>query len=208
MSLSNLSPCKAKNLDVLTLFMCLLEIPVASMRRWKLATPFAIVMLIIGGGTGMMFLLSLTSSPPADLGVRDGRLAKCPESPNCVSTQAEDRDHWIAPLTVQKNSENAIDVLEGIVLRLPRTQVVEKSPNYLRAEFRSVFFRFVDDVEFYAEPESGRVHFRSASRVGRSDLGVNRARMEKIRRLFQATQPALTIQLDAPTNSGSLLPVR
>ena len=81
------------------------------------------VMFVIVSGILGMFLLSFISSAPADLGVRDGRLAKCPESPNCVSTQAEDRDHWIAPLTVQKNSENGIDVLKGIVGKLPRTQI-------------------------------------------------------------------------------------
>ena len=165
-------------------------------------------MVIIAGGVATMFVLSLTSSAPEDLGIRDGRLAKCPNSPICVSTQAEDRDHWIAPLTVQKSSENAVDVLEGIVLRLPRTKIIEKSPNYLRAEFRSAFFQFVDDVEFYVESESGRIHFRSASRVGRSDLGVNRARMEKIRSLFQSTQPALTTQPVTPANASELLPVR
>ncbi len=178
------------------------------MRRRKLATTFAIVMFVIVSGIFSMFLLSFTSSPPADLGVRDGRLAKCPDSPNCVSTQAEDRDHWIAPLTVQKNSENGIDVLKGIVGKLPRTQIIEKSPNYLRAEFRSAFFRFVDDVEFYVETESGHIHFRSASRVGRSDLGVNRARMEQIRSLFQTTQPASTNSAVPPAKSSDLQPVR
>ena len=178
--------------------MCWRGESVALFRRRRVPTAFAIVMLIIAAGTGIMFLLSFTSSPPEDLGVRDGRLAMCLDSPNCVSTQAENHEHWIAPLTIPQNSSNAIDVLEDIVLRLPRTQIVEKSPNYLRAEFRSAFFRFVDDVEFYAEPESGRVHFRSASRVGRSDLGVNRARMEEIRRLFQATQPATAIPAASP----------
>ena len=171
-------------------------------------TATVVLMLIIAGGTGILCLLSLTSSSPEDLGVRDGRLAKCPDSPNCVSTQAEDRDHWIAPLTVQKDSQDAIDVLAGIVLQLPRTQIIEKSSNYLRAEFRSAFFRFVDDVEFYVETESGHIHFRSASRVGRSDLGVNRARMEQIRRLFQATQPASTTSAVAPAKSSHLQPVR
>ena len=173
-----------------------------------MATTFAIVMFVIASGILGMFLLSFTSSAPADLGVRAGRLAKCPDSPNCVSTQAEDRDHWIEPLTVQKDSKNAIDVLEGIVRRLPRTQIIEKSPNYLRAEFRSAFFRFVDDVEFYVETESGHIHFRSASRVGRSDLGVNRARMEQIRSLFQVTQPASTNSVVPPAKSSDLQPVR
>jgi uncharacterized protein (DUF1499 family) len=181
---------------------------VALFRRRRVLTTVAIVISIAAACIAGMFLLSVMASPPSDLGVRDGRLAKCPDSPNCVSTQAEDRDHWIAPLTVQKDSKNAIDVLEGIVLQLPRTQIIEKSPNYLRAEFRSAFFRFVDDVEFYVETESGHVHFRSASRVGRSDLGVNRVRMEQIRSLFHAAQPASTSSAVSPAKSSDLQPVR
>ncbi|MDA1230731.1 MAG: DUF1499 domain-containing protein [Planctomycetota bacterium] len=121
------------------------------------------------------------ASRPSYLGVRDGRLAPCLDSPNCVSTQAEDHEHWIAPLTCSLLSDNVINLLETIVRQYPRTRVIEKTQDYLYVEFRSAFFRFTDDVEFYVEAESGRVHFRSASRVGRSDLGVNRARMERIR---------------------------
>ena len=135
-----------------------------------------------------MFFLSLTASLPLAIGVRDGRLTKCPDSPNCVSTQAEDHEHWIAPLSVQQHSHGEIDVLEGIVLQMPRTKIIEKTTSYLRVEFRSALFRFVDDVEFYVEPGSSRIHFRSASRVGRSDLGVNRARMEQIRELLASSR--------------------
>jgi uncharacterized protein (DUF1499 family) len=169
---------------------------------------FGILMLTVIAGTAGLFLLSLTAPRPANLGVRDGRLAACPDLPNCVSTQAEDRDHWIAPLTFQKNPEGVIEVLEEIVQQLPRVRVLERSPHYLRAEFRSAFFRFVDDVEFYVEAESGRVHFRSASRVGRSDLGVNRKRMELIRSLFQATQPSGTTQPVTPVAPLKLQSVR
>ena len=151
------------------------------MWRRKVFTATSIVMFVALAGIAVMFMLSLTAPPPTDLGVHDGRLANCPSTANCVSTQAEDRDHWIAPLTMQADSSGDINVLEGIVSRMPRTRIVEKTPNYLRAEFRSALFRFVDDVEFYVEPESSQIHFRSASRVGRSDLGVNRARMEQIR---------------------------
>lgn len=167
-------------------------------------TGIAIVMLIITAATAGLFLLSLTASRPPNLGVRDGRFAVCPDSPNCVSTQAEDRDHWIAPLTFQQDPDRVLDVLDEIVRRQPRTRVIEKSSNYLYVEFRTAFFRFVDDVEFCVEPESGRIHFRSASRVGRSDLGVNRARMELIRSEFQGTQSARTTKPDSsatPLNS-------
>ena len=171
-------------------------------------TAFAIVVLTLTAGTVGLFLLSLTASRPSNLGVHNGRLAACPDSPNCVSTQAEDREHWIAPLTYQGDSDNVIETLEEIVRQQPRTRVIEKSPHYLNAEFRSAFFRFVDDVEFYVEAESGRVHFRSASRVGRSDMGVNRTRMESIRSLFQSTQSAATTPPIPPSAPLKLQSVR
>ena len=171
-------------------------------------TAFAILMLTLIAGTAGLFLLSLTASRPSNLGVRDGRLATCPDSPNCVSTQAEDHDHWIAPLTYQGNSDTVIETLEEIVRRQSRTRVIERTSDYLHIEFQSAFFRFVDDVEFYVEAESGRVHFRSASRVGRSDLGANRTRMELIRSLFQATQSADTTQQIPPATPPKLHSVR
>lgn len=166
------------------------------LRSSKVLTAFAIVLLTLIAGTIGLFLLSLTASRPSNLGVRDGRLAACPDSPNCVSTQAEDRENWIAPLTYQGDADKVIETLEEIIRQQPRTRIIERSRHYLHTEFRSAFFRFVDDVEFYVEAESGRVHFRSASRVGRSDMGVNRRRMESIRILFQSTQSAATSHPD------------
>ncbi len=101
-----------------------------------------------------------------------------------------------------------IETLAQIVGQLRHTRVIEKSTHYLHAEFRSGFFRFVDDVEFYVEAESGRVHFRSASRVGHSDIGTNRARMELIRSRFQAMQPTGTIPADLPGTQSRLQRVR
>ena len=163
-------------------------------RSRKVLTAFAIVTLILTVGTAGLFLLSLSARRPSSLGIRDGHLASCPDSPNCVSTQSEDREHWIAPFTFEHDPDTVIDTLEEIVTQLPRTRVIEKSPNYLYVEFRSPFFGFVDDVEFSVERESRRIHFRSASRVGHSDMGVNRNRMELIRSLFQKTQSTPMLQ--------------
>jgi len=181
---------------------------VIRLRNIKVPTVFAIGLLFLTVGTVGLFLLSLSASQPSNLGLRNGRLAACPDSPNCVSTQAEDYEHWIAPLTYQSEPSTVIETLAEIVGQLRRTRVIEKSTHYLRAEFRSGFFRFVDDVEFYVEAESGRVHFRSASRVGRSDFGTNRTRMELIRSRFQAMQPIGTTPPNPPGSQCSLQPVR
>lgn len=161
------------------------------------------VLFTLAAGAIGLILLSLTAERPENLGVRNGRLAACPGSPNCVSTQGEDRDHWIAPLSIPSKSVAAIELLVDIVREMPGATVVEQTGDYLRVEFRSRIFRFCDDVEFYVEPQSNLVHFRSASRVGHSDLGVNRNRMELIRRKFQDALPA-----DVSPDAQGYTPVR
>lgn len=170
-------------------------------RRSVLTVLLTILFTAAAGGIGL-FLLSLTAERPTNLGVTHGRLAACPSSPNCVSTQAEDRDHWIAPIPVTSETFPPIEVLADIVRTLPRTTIVEQSNHYLRVEFRSRLFRFCDDVEFYLEEESDRIHFRSASRVGHSDMGVNRNRMEMIReRFIEATLSPVPIPSDAASRA-------
>ena len=128
-----------------------------------------------------LYLLSMTAPRPTQLGVIDGKLANCPSSPNCVSTQASDDQHQILPIPLQGSAGEMIEKIKKIVLsEFPRTRLVSESDHYLHFEFKSLIFRFIDDVEFVVDDKHSVVHFRSASRVGRSDLGVNRKRMEKI----------------------------
>ena len=110
-------------------------------------------------------------------------LAPCPDSPNCVSTQATDESHGIAPLRYRKSRAEAKEALKDIVRTLSRTRLVEEDESYLHYEFTSLLLRFVDDVEFLFDDESKTIHFRSASRIGYGDLGANRKRMEEIRSL-------------------------
>jgi uncharacterized protein (DUF1499 family) len=126
-------------------------------------------------------LLSALSRRPTNLGVLDGRLAPCPESPNCVSSQAVDAGHRIEPIAFTGSPEAALGHIKAIVASLPRTAIVAEAPNYLHVEFRSALFRFVDDVEFLIDANASQIHFRSASRAGHGDLGVNRRRMEAFR---------------------------
>ena len=110
-------------------------------------------------------------------------LAPCPSSPNCVSTQAQDKDHSIAPFRYRKSRVEAKEALKEVVRSLPRTKLVEEDESYLHYEFTSLLMRFVDDVEFLFDDETKTLHFRSASRTGYGDLGVNRTRMEQVRAL-------------------------
>jgi uncharacterized protein (DUF1499 family) len=115
---------------------------------------------------------------PTNLGVRDGLLAPCKRSPNCVSSQADpaDREHHVAPLKA------TMEDVRKAVESLPRTRIVLAHPNYLHAEFRSRLLGFVDDVEFFFD--GAAIQVRSASRLGRRDFGVNRARVETLRRML------------------------
>lgn len=129
-------------------------------------------------------LLSLTGKRPSNLGVRDGKLAPCPTSPNCVSTQADDEQHRMAPIASSLSAEDSLRCLKRVLAEMPRVTIITERPDYLHVEFRSALFRFVDDVEFFVVPDEQTIHFRSASRVGHGDLGVNRRRMELIRQRF------------------------
>jgi uncharacterized protein (DUF1499 family) len=141
----------------------------------------SVTVLIVGALT----MLSVFSGKPANLGVVDGRLAVCPASPNCVSTQAEDAGHRMKPIPFTGSAGDAMQHVKDLLSKMPRTKIVTVADHYLHVEFRSSFFRFVDDVEFLIDPEGQLIHFRSASRVGYSDLGVNRRRMEQIRNAFE-----------------------
>lgn len=112
------------------------------------------------------------------------QLAPCSSSPNCVSTQATDAGHAIAPFRYRKSRAEAKESLKAIVQAMSRTRLVEEDESYLHYEFTSLLLRFVDDVEFLFDDETKIIHFRSASRTGYGDLGVNRKRMEEIRSLI------------------------
>jgi len=118
---------------------------------------------------------------PNDLGVRNGLLKSAPPSPNAVSSQAAGGHHQIAPLRYNGTSEPAMAALKSIIESTQRTSIVEERADYLYAEFTSKLIGYVDDVEFYFPPNEPVIHVRSASRLGYSDFGVNRKRIEDIR---------------------------
>ncbi|MEO8038050.1 MAG: DUF1499 domain-containing protein [Betaproteobacteria bacterium] len=129
----------------------------------------------------------LSGKRPADLGVRDGRLKPPPSSPNCVSSQATGGYHAIAPLAYRGSAGAAMKALADLVRASARTRIVTQTTDYLYAEYESALLGFVDDVEFWFPPGTKVIHVRSASRLGYSDLGANRARIEDIRTRLAAT---------------------
>jgi uncharacterized protein (DUF1499 family) len=137
-----------------------------------------------------ILLAACSGKPPPNLGARDGQLSPCPNKPNCVSSQSSDPEHYVPPLTFDVPADTTRQALLVVLPQMEGAQVVTQESFYIRAEFTSRRMRFVDDVEFLIDPLSNVVHVRSASRLGYSDLGVNRKRVEDIRaRLQQALAP-------------------
>jgi uncharacterized protein (DUF1499 family) len=127
-----------------------------------------------------MLIIGCTGVPPVNLGVKDGKLAPCPSSPNCVSSQSTDREHAVDPLVFRGTVAEAHAAIKKILLSMNRSRIVTETDNYIHVEFTSAVFRFVDDVEFWFDGRAKVIHIRSAARLGYSDLGVNRKRVEDI----------------------------
>lgn len=129
-------------------------------------------------------MISCTGTRPTNIGVLNGKLTPCPEKPNCVSSQADDAKHFSEFFAYTTEKSVAFNCLKEIISTQKRTFIVSETANYLHVEYKTACFRFVDDVEFFFPDNEPVVHFRSASRLGYSDLGVNKRRIEEIRMLF------------------------
>jgi uncharacterized protein (DUF1499 family) len=132
-----------------------------------------------------MPLLSIPGMRPRNLGVNEGRLAACPSSPNCVSSDAGDEAHRVAPFRIAAPAVRVWEAVREAVAALPRTTVVVDTGEYLHAECSSALLGFVDDLELHLRPLEGIIALRSASRVGYSDLGVNATRVENLREALE-----------------------
>jgi uncharacterized protein (DUF1499 family) len=140
-----------------------------------------------------LFMLALTfvlAACSTDQSIKTGatsdRLSPCPNSPNCVSSLSEDKSHQVEPLTYNVPLDVAREKLISVINSMKRSEIATAENNYLHATFASFLFRFVDDVEFSFDDERKIIDVRSASRTGYSDFGVNRRRVEEIRRRFMA----------------------
>ena len=128
-----------------------------------------------------VFVLGALIGAPGDsLGVSKDKLAPCPDSPNCVSTQSKSKRHAMEPLPYLKTREASRERILSILKGMKRMQIVKLTESYIHVEYRTAIWGFVDDVAFLLDDEDGVVHFRSASRAGYYDFGLNRRRMTEI----------------------------
>jgi len=137
----------------------------------------------------LIVILNAFSRPPENLGVTNDSLSPCPDSPNCVCSQDPSESHQIAPFPFTDSAKHARERLLTILRQSPGCTVMQADENYVRAEFRTRWLRFVDDVEFLIDARQNAIQVRSASRIGYSDLGANRQRVEALRRQFEQSSP-------------------
>jgi uncharacterized protein (DUF1499 family) len=125
-------------------------------------------------------LAGCAGESPTGLGLTDGRLAPCPDSPNCVSSQSESEYASMEPIPLTLSAQEAQEKLAAILQGMDRMKIISQKPGYIHAEASSKIFRFVDDVEFVIDEADGVIHYRSASRMGYGDMNANRERMVEI----------------------------
>lgn len=158
----------------------------ATLKRVLLAV--ALLILLVAAGLALHVATATGDTVfswkrPDDLGVKEGRLAPPKSTPNCVSSQADpaDAEHYIAPIPFKGDAAAATAAVRKAVEGMRDATVIRQDGGYLYAEYRTRLMRFVDDVEFFYDDKAGLIHVRSASRLGRRDFGVNRARVESLR---------------------------
>ncbi len=141
----------------------------------------------------LLLTLRINSSTEKAPGLVAGMLARCPSSPNCVcSMYRDDSEHYIEPINIPANvALDSLSVLKDAI-HVMGGNVQTEAKGYLAATFTSALFKFVDDLEITSDPAQGLIHIRSASRVGYSDMGVNRKRVEQLKQLFNQKIAAAT----------------
>lgn len=125
-------------------------------------------------------LFHFSGPRPSDLGVKNGQLKACPSSPNCVSSQSHDPEHGIEPIATTTPSAT-LERIAALIKADDSATIMTQTEDYINAEYTSALMGFVDDVEFWVNGDANTIEVRSASRLGESDLGVNRKRIEAIR---------------------------
>jgi uncharacterized protein (DUF1499 family) len=159
-------------------------------------SPALTILVRVGIGIGVAALVVIVTlailarivKSPDNLGVKEGKLAPCPNSPNCVSSQSRDPRHQIDPIEYTTSTADAKARLLEVLGSTKGARVIGHDPTYVRTEFHlGGFFGYVDDVEFYFDEGAQVIHFRSSSRLPYYDWEVNRNRMEAIRAAFEGT---------------------
>jgi len=139
----------------------------------------AVILVMVGGCSGPQ---------PGSVGAGASGLKGCPKRANCVSSEAKDKQHSVAPFRLQGNPDVSWPRIRDTISAMPRWRIVAATDTYIHAECKSRVFGFVDDLELLLNLSNGVISIRSASRIGYSDLGANRRRVELLRQALKAEQ--------------------
>ncbi len=150
----------------------------------------SVVGLIVAGILLLVLFLAANknSAVPPNLGVKDGMLAPLPDSPNAVSSQTDQVDKRVEPFPYSGDLAQTKSLVKKATAEFGGAQILVEKPDYLHLVFTVSLIPFKDDVEFFFSEKDRVVHYRSASRVGYSDLGVNRKRYERLRNLYEQAE--------------------
>ena len=143
---------------------------------------YAVVTLVVIMGV-VLIAYSVASRKQPELGLQNGQLRPCPATPNCVCSEHQVESAYVEPLTYTTTAEQAWAKIKQMISDTGGA-VIEEEADYLRAVYETPLLRYVDDVELRHDKKNQQIHIRSASRVGTSDMGANRKRVEKIRMMF------------------------
>ena len=137
----------------------------------------ALILFIVGGCSGKR---------PDGIGIDSSGLKGCPQSPNCVSSEAKDEQHAIESFRLKGDPNVSWPLIQDEIASMPRWTIVTATDTYIHVEYKSRIFRFVDDLELFFNSGNGIISIRSASRIGYSDFGANRRRVELLRSELRA----------------------
>lgn len=130
------------------------------------------------------FMYVKNNTVPDNIGVNNGRLAAMPDSPNAVSSQTKIAEKKVEPLPYLGDAAQSKAAVKAALAALGTATVVEENDNYIHAVDTTPKMRYHDDLEFFFDDGAKLVQFRSASRVGYSDMGLNRSRYDRLRKLY------------------------
>ena len=145
----------------------------------EIGLTLALILFVVGGCSGKR---------PDEIGMDPSGLWGCPNSPNCVSSEAKDEQHSIESFRLKGNPNVSWPLILDEIVSMPGWVIVTTTDNYIHVECKSRIFRFIDDLELYFNSSNGIISIRSASRIGYSDFGANRRRVELLRSELKATQ--------------------
>lgn len=130
--------------------------------------------------TCALLITGCSGSRPDNLGVVNSKLAACPESPNCVSSDSEGESHYVPAFKLEASPERVWNEIKRYLLAQRNMEIITETSDYLYVESTSTLMRFVDDFELHLREQDGIIAIRSASRLGKSDFGVNKKRVDDL----------------------------